>query len=203
MVLSQRILKPLTHPAAPTAVAEASRLQVTAAQLSFTRLISQRAACATRGGKPDCVSGMPGRHGNLGLLRKMLDFGSEIRREFGTRLHHHIQGLGYSPGPFCCPEVPRGAGFRPVVLRVGIRHNTPISAFLAPSPSLFSVCAAGRRRTLCRRIKHLRRAVQRQPRGPITHRTPPQPRVAPPTRPAAGGAGTTAGSCTEAAGPQR
>ncbi len=48
MVLSQRILKPLTHPAAPTAVVEASRLQVTAAQLSFTRLTSQRAACATR-----------------------------------------------------------------------------------------------------------------------------------------------------------
>nr|CUV26116.1 protein of unknown function [Ralstonia solanacearum]CUV33929.1 protein of unknown function [Ralstonia solanacearum]CUV42554.1 protein of unknown function [Ralstonia solanacearum]CUV62837.1 protein of unknown function [Ralstonia solanacearum] len=42
------------------------------------------------GGEPDCVSGMPGRHGNLGLLRKMLDFGSEIRREFGPRLHHHI-----------------------------------------------------------------------------------------------------------------
>ncbi len=30
---------------------------------------------------------------------------------------------------------------RAVVLRVGIRHNTPISAFLAPSPSLFSVLA--------------------------------------------------------------
>ncbi len=111
---------------------------------------------------------------------------------------HHIRGLGYSPGPFCCPEVPCGAGFRPVVLRVGIRHNTPISAFSGRSPSLFSVCAAGRRRTLCRRIKHLRREVQRQLRGPITHRTRPPPRAVPPTQPATDCAGTTADSCVNA-----
>lgn len=89
------------------------------------------------------------------------------------RLHHHIQGLGYSPGPFSCPEVPCGAGFRPVVLRVGIRHHTPISAFSGRSPSLFSVCAAGRRRTPCRRIRHLRREVQRQLRRPVRCRTQP------------------------------
>ncbi len=130
-----------------------------------------RRSDATTQGRPGAA--MSEKHGELGLLRISTDTGSEIRREFGPRLHHHIRGLGYSPGPFCCPEVPRGAGFRPVVLRVGIRHNTPISAFSTRSPSLFSVCAAGRRRTLCRRIKHLRREVQRQLRRPVRCQTQP------------------------------
>ncbi|WP_230675693.1 hypothetical protein, partial [Ralstonia solanacearum] len=26
----------------------------------------------------------------------------------GAATRHHTRGLGYSPGPFCCPEVPCG-----------------------------------------------------------------------------------------------
>lgn len=59
----------------------------------------------------------------LGLLRKLTDTSSEIRREFGPRLHHHIpEAQRFSVGLFCARKASVGAipgsRLRSVVLRV-------------------------------------------------------------------------------------
>lgn len=102
----------------------------------------------------------------------MLPFDSESGRGFGSVFHHHIQGLGKSPGPFSCLKSPRGAGFRPPVLRAACCRNSRNRPLSLPEPSLFSVWPAGRRRCRSSKINSLRAAVHSQPRRPIRHRTP-------------------------------
>ena len=117
----------------------------------------------------------------------------------GVPSHHHIQGLGQSPGPFSCPKSPRHAGFRPSVLRVAFSPNDRNRLLSRPEPSLFSVWPAGRRRYISIQINNLRVTVQRQPRPPVRHQTSSSLPAAPPSRWAADSAETTAGSYTGAA----
>jgi len=86
-------------------------------------------------------------------------------------LHHHTLGLGTSPGPFSCPKSPRHAGFWPPVLRAACCRNAWNRPLSLPERSLFSVWPAGRRSSGSRKIKHLRAAVHRQPRPPVTSTT--------------------------------
>lgn len=146
MVLSQRILKPLTHPAAPTAVVEASRLQVTAAQLSFTRLISQRAACATlRWGTRLCFGHARKTWKSWTIAQNVgLWLRDQTRVRFPT-------APPYSRSPtilcwaFLCPEGQCWRHFG----QLSRERDLPRSAVFAPFPayllSFLSVCLASAR----------------------------------------------------------
>lgn len=79
----------------------------------------------------------------LGLLRKLTDTSSEIRREFGPRLHHHIpEAQRFSVGLFCAWKASVGAisgsRLRSVVLRA-----LPFWAGFRPISSLFYLRSSG------------------------------------------------------------
>ncbi len=88
-------------------------------------------------------SPIPGRHGKPGLLRKLTDTSSEIRREFGPRLHHQFpEAQRFSVGLFCARKASVGAilgsRLRSVVLRV-----PPLWAGFWPLSSLYSPRSSG------------------------------------------------------------